>query len=149
MCSVLTLSRYRYVDFALVSALQDYLVLLLLVGTYDIHCQYIRNLQKRLKDQFGVVLDELDSIVSAELPEIVAAVGKYHLCMHKGECRTRHSLHFLPGSCMTDGEMLERIWVVTNGVARRTKEMSAGHRHDILNDHYSDLNVRRVHSMGK
>ncbi|OJT08177.1 hypothetical protein TRAPUB_11843 [Trametes pubescens] len=139
--------KYRYVDFALVSALQDYLVLLLLIGTYDIHCQYIRNLRKRLKEQFDVVLDELDSIVSAELPEIVAAVGKYHLCMHKGECRTRHSLHYLPGSCMTDGEMLERIWAVTNGVARRTKEMSAGHRHDVLNDHYSDLNVRRLHSM--
>lgn len=119
------------------------------MGTYNIHCQYIINLRKRLNEQFGVVLSELDSIVSTELPEIVAAVGKYHLCMHKGECRTRHSLHYLPGSCMTDGEMLERIWAVTNGVARRTKEMSAGHRHDVLNDHYSDLNVRRVHSMGK
>ncbi|KAI0349199.1 hypothetical protein OH77DRAFT_121712 [Trametes cingulata] len=139
--------KYRYTDFALVSGLQAYLCLLLLFGTYDIHCQYIINLRKRLREQFGVVLEELDSIVSAELPEIVAGIGKYHLCMHKGECRYKHSLHFLPGSCMTDGETLERIWAVTNAIARRTKEMSAGHRIDVLNDHYSDLNVRRVHGM--
>ncbi|OJT02669.1 hypothetical protein TRAPUB_2484 [Trametes pubescens] len=66
--------KYRYADFALVSCLQRYLVLLLLMGTYDIHCQYIINLRKRLNEQFGVVLSELDSIVSTELPEIVAAV---------------------------------------------------------------------------
>ncbi|KAI0640393.1 hypothetical protein C8Q79DRAFT_921614 [Trametes meyenii] len=139
--------KYRYVDFALVSTLQRYLILLLICGTYDIHCQYIKNLRKRLESQFGVVLGELDSIVSAELPELIAAIGKYHLCMHKGDCRYKHSLHFLPGSCMTDGETLERIWAVTNAIARRTREMSAGHRHDVLNDHYSDLNVRRLHTM--
>ncbi|KAH9855776.1 hypothetical protein C2E23DRAFT_866429 [Lenzites betulinus] len=139
--------KHRFVDFALVSAMQRYLSLRLLVGTYDIHCQYIRHLRKRLREQFGEVIEELDSIQSSELPAIVAGVGKYHLAMHKGECRHRHSLHYLPGSCMTDGEMLERIWAVMNTVARRTKEMSAGHRQDVLNDHYSDQNVRRVHSM--
>ncbi|KAI0649157.1 hypothetical protein C8Q79DRAFT_999013 [Trametes meyenii] len=117
--------KYRYVDFALVSALQDYLVLLLIMGAYDIHCQYVKNLRSRLEKTFGVVLDDLDSIVSAELPDLVAA----------------HSLHFLPGAAMTDGEPLERIWAITNAIAHRTKEMSAGHRHDVLNAHYSDLNM--------
>ncbi|KAI0356813.1 hypothetical protein OH77DRAFT_1533775 [Trametes cingulata] len=135
---------YLYVDFALVSCLQRYLTLLLLKGCYDIACQYMRNLRKRLKNEFGVCVEELDSVEHAELPEIVAAVGKYHLAMHKGECRYKHSLHFLPGSAMDDGEPLERVWAITNTVGRRTKEMSAGHRHDVLNDLYSDLNTRRV-----
>ncbi|KAI0349249.1 hypothetical protein OH77DRAFT_1415382 [Trametes cingulata] len=144
---LVTAEGYRYVDFALLSALQDYMYLRLLMGTYDIHCQYVKNLRKRLREQFGVVLDKLDSITETELPELVAGVGKYHLCMHKEECRFKHSLHYLPGAGMTDGETLERVWAVTNAIARRTKEMSAGHRHDVLNDHYSDLNVRRVHNM--
>ncbi|KAI0364498.1 hypothetical protein BV20DRAFT_1057147 [Pilatotrama ljubarskyi] len=45
---------------------------------------------------------------------------------------------------MDDGEPLERVWAITNTIARQTKEMSAGHWHDVLNDHYSDLNTRRV-----
>ncbi|KAJ2959852.1 hypothetical protein NUW54_g14461 [Trametes sanguinea] len=48
---------------------------------------------------------------------------------------------------MSDGETLERVWAITNALARRTKEMSAGHRHDILNDHYSDMNLRRLQHM--
>ncbi|KAI0372513.1 hypothetical protein BV20DRAFT_1034578 [Pilatotrama ljubarskyi] len=135
---------YLYVDFALVSCLQRYLVLLLLKGCYDIACQYMRNLRKRLKNEFGSCVEELDSIAHAELPEIVGTVGKYHLAMHKGECQYKHSLHYLPGSAMDDGEPLERVWAITNRVGRRTKEMSARHCHDILNDFYLDLNTRRV-----
>ena len=142
-------TRYRYVDFALVSAMQRYIKLHLLVGCYDIHCQYIKNLRTRLRDEFGVTLENLESIDVAILPKIVALVGKYHLAMHKGECRHKHSLHFVPGSCMSDGEHLERVWAITNAVARRTKEMSAGHRYDLLNDHYSYINFRRLQTLGK
>ncbi|KAI0671448.1 hypothetical protein C8Q78DRAFT_973243 [Trametes maxima] len=141
--------RYRYVDFALVSCLQRYLQLLLLMGTYDIHCQYIKNLRTRLEREFGVVLEELDSIVSAELPEIRAGIGMFHAEAHKGDCRFKHSQFYLPGACRNDGEMLERIWAVTNALACRTKEMTAGHRHDVLNDRYSAMNVRRLHGMRK
>ncbi|KAI0654518.1 hypothetical protein C8Q70DRAFT_1047971 [Cubamyces menziesii] len=148
--SIVDLTRaeqYRYVDFALVSAMQRYIKLHLLVGCYDIHCQYIKNLRTRLRDEFGVTLENLESIDVAILPKIVALVGKYHLAMHKGECRHKHSLHFVPGSCMSDGEHLERVWAITNAVARRTKEMSAGHRHDLLNDHYSYINFRRLQTL--
>ena len=48
---------------------------------------------------------------------------------------------------MTDGEALERIWALFNALALRTKEMSSGHRHDVINDFHSDMNVRRLHAM--
>ncbi|KAI1784480.1 hypothetical protein LXA43DRAFT_1101350 [Ganoderma leucocontextum] len=48
---------------------------------------------------------------------------------------------------MTDGEALERIWSVFNSLALRTKEMSSGHRHDVINNFHSDMNVRRLHAM--
>ncbi|KAJ2966642.1 hypothetical protein NUW54_g13746 [Trametes sanguinea] len=109
---------YVYVDFALVSCLQRYLSLPLVMGSYDIFCQYIKKLRARLRDEFGVCLNELVSIVSAELPEIIAAVGKYHLAMHTAECRHKFSLHLLPGAAMSDGETLERVWAITNAIAR-------------------------------
>ncbi len=139
--------KFHYADFALTSCLQRYLQLLLLMRYYDIHCQYIKHLRERLEKEFDVVLSELDTIVSAELPELVAGVGKYPLAMDKGDCRHKRSLHYLPGVGMADGEMLERIWAATNTVARRTKEMTLGHRNDVLNHHYSALNVRRVHAI--
>lgn len=130
------------------SALSHYRELGLLYGTYDIHCQYIKNLRTRLYEEFNKVAHELESIDSAELPIIRAAVGKYHLAMHTGDCRHKHSLHFMPGACMTDGETLERMWAILNALARRTKEMSAGHRHDVLNDTYADMNTRRLQGLG-
>ncbi|PCH35458.1 hypothetical protein WOLCODRAFT_156151 [Wolfiporia cocos MD-104 SS10] len=48
---------------------------------------------------------------------------------------------------MTDGEAAERVWAVLNVLGARTWEMSAGHRHDVINDHHSDMNVRWVHSL--
>ena len=140
--------RYIYVDIALVSALQRYLKLKLLVGAYDIHCQYIIHLRERLEAEFPKeLLDELESITDPDLPTIVAAVGKYHLSMHKPACRPYFSLHHLLGSCMDCGEPCERLWGIINAVARRTKEMSSGHRHDALNDLFSDHNVRRIHHL--
>lgn len=145
-----TLNRYIYIDFAKVSALQRYLKLKLLVGSYDIYCQYIIHFRERLEVEFTPeMLDELESIKDPNLPAIVAAVGKYHLSMHKPACRPFFSLHNLPGACMDCGETCERLWGITNAVSRRTKEMSAGYRQDALNDLYGDHNVRRVHGLGE
>ncbi|PIL32951.1 hypothetical protein GSI_05069 [Ganoderma sinense ZZ0214-1] len=141
--------RYIYVDFAKVSALQRYLKLKMLVGSYDIYCQYIIHFRERLEAEFPPeMLDELESIQDVNIPDIVAAVGKYHLSMHKPACRPFFSLHNLPGACMDCGETCERLWGITNAVSRRTKEMSAGYRQDALNDLYGDHNVQRVHGLG-
>ncbi|KAI0675894.1 hypothetical protein C8Q78DRAFT_1066529 [Trametes maxima] len=136
--------KYQYVDFALMSSMQRYLELLLLFGTYDINCQYMVNLRKRL-EHYGVSVEDLESIHSLDLPTIIAGIGKYHLAMHKRDCRFKFSLHTLPGACMTDGEVLERVWAILNAVALRTMEMSAGHRHDVLEEFFEDMNVRRLH----
>ncbi|KAI0362994.1 hypothetical protein BV20DRAFT_959208 [Pilatotrama ljubarskyi] len=136
--------QYMFVDFAVLSAVQRYLTLLLLYTTYDINCQYMIRLRKHLAD-YGVVLEELESIDSTKIPRIIAGVGKYHLSMHTRECQYKFSLHTLPGACMSDGEILERVWAITNGLALRTKEMSAGHRHEVLDGHFEDMNLRRLH----
>ncbi|EIW55155.1 uncharacterized protein TRAVEDRAFT_130935, partial [Trametes versicolor FP-101664 SS1] len=140
--------QYQFVDLALLCTLQKYLILRVLFGTYDINCQYMINLRKRLAD-YGVVLAEIDGLESTVLPQIIAGVGKYHLSMHTKECRHKYSMHFLPGACMFDGEPMERIWAILNALALRTKEMSGGHRHDVLNEHFEDMNIRRLQILVK
>lgn len=117
-------------------------------SAYDINCQYGINFEKRMK-----ALDQnraaYPSIKTLKFPFTVRGVGKFHLPAHIESCRWRHSFHFLPGAAQGDGEAAERIWAVQNTLAASTREMSSGHRHDTINDHYSDMNVRRVHSMGE
>ncbi|KAI1788107.1 hypothetical protein LXA43DRAFT_975014 [Ganoderma leucocontextum] len=142
--------KFFYVDFAMISAMQPYLDLDLLIAMYDIICQYIINLAKRLNTEFtNEMLEELESIISAKLPQIHAGVGKYHLAMHTKECQKKFSLHLLPGACMDDGEWDEQHWGIISPLSRRLKEMAVGHREDTLNDLTDDQNVQRVHKMTK
>ena len=121
----------------------------MLMGSYDIHCQYIINLRQRLKNEFTPkMLGKLKSIQTAELPKIVAGVGNYHLPMHVEKCRPYFSLHNLPGACETCGEQCEGFWGVITGVARCTAEMCPGRRHDYINGLYSFRNCERLHKMG-
>ena len=115
---------------------------------YDINCQYRKKFRERiLKLQRD--FPHLSSIQISQFPWTVAAIGKFHAPAHTLTCRCKFSYNYLPGVGMTDGEAAERIWAVLNNLAARTKEMSSGHRHDVINDFHSDLNIRRVHGLRK
>ncbi|KAI1791116.1 hypothetical protein LXA43DRAFT_872705, partial [Ganoderma leucocontextum] len=141
--------KFLYVDFANVSAIQRYHSLRMLVMMYDINCQYIKNFFRRILEQFAADKRKaFKSIQSADMPQtIVAGIGKYHAPMHTAECRPFHSLNNLPGAADSFGENAEQKWADIEGITRATKEMSAGHRHDKINDHNSDTNTRLVHGM--
>ncbi|PIL28189.1 hypothetical protein GSI_09726 [Ganoderma sinense ZZ0214-1] len=141
--------KFLYVDFALVSAMQRYRNLHMLLASYDINCQYIKKLARRLQDQFSLEKTKsFKSIQSGTLPKrVVAGIGKYHAPMHTADCRPFHSLNNLPGAGDTFGENAEQKWADIEGISRATKEMAAGHRHDKVNDQNSDANTKLVHSM--
>ena len=80
---------------------------------------------------------------------IIAGIGKYHTPMHTAKCRPFHSLNHLPGAADSFSENTKQKWADIEGITWATKEMSAGHRHDKINDHNSDTNTRLVHGMGK
>lgn len=67
-----------------------------------------------------------------------------HAHGHTVACQLRFGLWFLPGVGMSDGEGVERLWSLVNALALRTREMSAGHPHEVLCHYYNDLNIRRV-----
>ncbi|KAI0664425.1 hypothetical protein C8Q70DRAFT_905479 [Cubamyces menziesii] len=136
---------YLYVDFAVVSGVQQYVGLQLFKQSYDINCQYLLNFGRRIS-KWKEVCPPLASIATLLLPCIHGCVGCWHVNAHKRACRVFQSPAFLPGSGRYEGEGLERVWAITNDLSSRTKEMTLGHRHDILNDMYSDLHVRRMHA---
>ena len=122
----------------------------MMVMMYDIACQYVIRLPRRLEVQFSPeIVQEFRSIKSAKLPQkLVAGIGKFHEPMHVKECRPFNSLHKLPGVGDNFGENAEQNWSYTEGTSAATKEMSPGHRHDAMNDLYGDLNSQLVHGMG-
>lgn len=134
----------------MLSGLQRWMPLRMHVSGYDINCQYRIHFDARVKwmrEQLKKV--HMDSIQATFFPWTLAAVGKFHLPAHKAACRYRFSFHWLPGVGMTDGEAPERVWATLNALGARTREMTAGHRHDVINDHHSDMNVRRLHGIGE
>ncbi len=96
--------------------------------------------------EFNKMIDSFDSIQTTQFPQTVAGIGKFHIPAHKPDCRFKFSLGYLPVG-ETDGESPERLWSVLNGLALRTREMTAGHRHDVMNDYMNDMNVRRTHGL--
>ena len=113
---------------------------------YDINCQYTINLPDRLSE-INEKFHDLPTIQADYFPWTMVGIGKFHVAAHQESCRSKYSYYYLPGSGMTDGEAPERIWSSLNNLSMRTKEMSSGHRHDIINDYYADMNIRRVHNM--
>ncbi|OCH93794.1 hypothetical protein OBBRIDRAFT_801700 [Obba rivulosa] len=125
-------SRFVNVNFAMISGLQRWMSILLIISGYDINCQY----RKKLRQEDKMVLGKSRHL----------AINQKS---HNASCRYKFSYYWMPGAAMTDGEALEQIWAVLNGLASRMWEMSAGHRHDIINDHHSDMNVHRVHGIAR
>lgn len=142
-----TSQRFANVDFAVLGALQRYSGLRLFFSGYDINCQYMKNYRSRLDWVRDNVLDDLSTIATTDLPETRSPVPNFHLYGHGPQCRPFFSANFIDGCAMTDFEGQERIWSVLNALGNRTREMTSGHRHDVINDHHSDQNVRRVHGM--
>jgi hypothetical protein len=130
----------------------DYILLSTLVGvettkltlSYDIACQWSRNLKARMK-QFPTALQLPDSVLNT----IKFVIPKCHIEGHGDNCRTTLSLNYLPYSARTDGEDPERWWAHINPVSMSTKEMTAGARHETIDDHAGSWNWRKITNFGE
>ncbi|OJT09417.1 hypothetical protein TRAPUB_10785, partial [Trametes pubescens] len=127
--------KYKHVDWATTHSVKFWRYLKRVYSSYDINCIYGNNWPKRLAKMTGV-----DKI----WPHIVRCVPKWHLNAHTGICRWLNSFYFTPGSGQTDGEEPERRWSILNSIGRIVREMTGGHRQDILNMHYSDYNIQKM-----
>ena len=127
-------------DYVFLSAVVGILLLALLI-TYDIACQWSINFKSRM----AVFPPEM------RLPDHVivdTGIPKFHAPNHKEACQTVQSLNVKPGAARTDGEGIERNWSDLNPLAPSIKEMGPGSFSDTLDDHIHHRNFRKYVSLG-
>jgi hypothetical protein len=130
---------YANVDYAIAGALENTEDIKIIKGIYDIGCHYGVHFLNRMSARFPW----LRKIVS----RMKFLVGKMHLLGHLEICQYLFSLNYTIGSGRVEGEAAERGFAASNLNAGSTREMNAGHRHDVLNDHHSYHNLRKLTSM--
>jgi hypothetical protein len=115
-----------------------------LVVSYDIACQWAKN----LRDRMGLYPHELQTALEGFL-SLVFLVPKFHLPAHIASCQIEYSFNLTRWVGRTDGEAPERGWSRFNNVATQTKEMGPGSRRDTLDDHFGDWNWKKTVGLGK
>jgi hypothetical protein len=122
--------------------LEQHRELMKIIGSYDIRCQWSRNFWTRMK----LFLREYH--IDRNSVEIVFLVPKFHLPTHRPACQLSYSFNFTPHVGRTDSEAPERGWSNTNALSSSTKEMGPSSRRDTLDDHFGDMNWKKVCGLG-
>jgi Kyakuja-Dileera-Zisupton transposase len=136
------LYRYANMDFILLYTLVG-IIFMPLVLSYDIVCQWFRNLHTRIP-QFPKIM----RIPPSVFINITYVIPKFHIYGHGSSCQFRFSLNFLKWSARTNGEDIERWWAHLNPLSMSTKEMAPGARTDTIDDHAAAWNFRKIVGFG-
>jgi hypothetical protein len=117
--------------------------LLRLYVSYDIACQWHKNLSERMK--------LFDSEIQFKDGEkfIVFLVPKFHLPAHIELCNILFSFNLTPFVGRTDGEAPERGWADANRLANSTSVSGPGTRRDALDIHFQDANWKKIVKLGE
>ena len=102
---------------------------------YDIVCQYIINIQKR---------------IGKDLPEdltIEQAIDLFHVHCHKDDCFFRYATTFIPGAAVVAAQILESLWSTLNTISPKLRTASLPHRAETLDDHACDSNNKKMLAM--
>jgi len=102
---------------------------------YDIDCQYIINLLKR---------------IGKDLPDdltIEQAIDLFHVHCHKDECFFRYATTFIPGAGVVAAQILESLWSTLNTISPKLRTATLPHRAESLDDHACDSNNNKMLAM--
>ena len=129
--------QQKNVDWALIKTLRttniDTDQGLLLI--YDIICQYIIYL-----------LERIGHLLPPNLT-IDRGIGSFHVHGHKPSCFYHYGTAFIPGAGITAGEILESLWSNMNAITPAARTATLAHRAEILDDHASDSNHKKMISI--
>ncbi|KAJ7728986.1 hypothetical protein B0H14DRAFT_2409803, partial [Mycena olivaceomarginata] len=135
--------RYANMDYIFVMILRHIDPRLRKIISYDIVCQWWKNLRERL----------INMPPGARLVLIMRlfrfVIPKMHIKGHLGDCQVEYSLDLVPGSAETDGEAIERPWAHIGGIGTSTREMGPGSREDTLNAHWGSWNWDKLIGLGE
>ncbi|PPQ99597.1 hypothetical protein CVT26_009183 [Gymnopilus dilepis] len=146
--------RYSNMDYVFAAAIRNYttyvftyalsrLALLLVIVSYDVACQWFKNLFVRAKRHWP---EELRLPLTTKF---IPAIPKLHEPMHQQSGHQVFSLNFLPGVGLSDLECPERVWSAHNALGNSTKTQGPGSRHDVLDDHFGFWNWQKYIGMGR
>ncbi|KAG2054274.1 hypothetical protein BDR06DRAFT_982471 [Suillus hirtellus] len=134
----------QYANMDYIFFLTIMLLLLSVVISYNIACQWKLNLLKCML----ALLEDIQIPVVTAVAVFLFAVPKFHAPAHEEKCSTPHSLNLMPGVGCTDGEGIERNWAEMNHVANSMKEMGLGSRHNTLDNHFGHHNWCKPTGLG-
>ncbi|KAF7368255.1 CxC2 domain-containing protein [Mycena venus] len=133
--------EYSNMDYIFLSSIIGVAVLGIIIS-YDIACQWKIGLPERL-DQMPEAL-KLDLTVDLQF-----GLPVWHAAAHEKKCQAQNSLTYVEGAGRTDGEGIERTWLVLNPLGWATKEMGNGARHDALEDKIDHHNFEKNIGQGE
>ncbi|VDB84679.1 unnamed protein product [Peniophora sp. CBMAI 1063] len=105
---------------------------------YDIWCRYGVHVQKRFKHS---------GLDWPKFREVLQGVGVWHIYGHVFECFRRFSPDYSPRAGIVDGEILETLWSLLNGILQACRGMSLAAREEKINMHMNDINHRKIIEM--
>ncbi|KAJ6517357.1 hypothetical protein C8R47DRAFT_1172779 [Mycena vitilis] len=133
--------RYVNMDYLFFRSLARSSLIRLFVS-YDIACQWHINIWIRMHAYQDV------DITIGGVKYVTFLVPKFHLPAHIEACNLKFSFNLTRDVGQTDGEAPERGWANANPLARSTKEMGPGSRRDTLDDHFNDVNYKKIIALG-
>ena len=139
VCKLTLVPRYLNTDYAVASTLANDIKAGItdVVITYDIGCQWGKNLSQRLSDYSSAPPIDIKSV------NLRFAVPKFHIITHGASCQATFNLAYMDGVAMTHGEGVETIWASSTSLAIWSRENGPGARHLTLDDHWNGWNWRK------
>ncbi|KAF9780638.1 hypothetical protein BJ322DRAFT_1023868 [Thelephora terrestris] len=107
------------------------------VASYDIMCQWSKNLRNCLEEFPLANADCLDSQIMARV------VHKFHLAAHKESCQITFSLNYEPGVGHSDMKGPERTWFGLQG-GGSTKDQGPGYWGDAMDNKFGYWNWSKL-----
>lgn len=107
--------------------------------SYDIGCQFCKNLQFRLDSYAAFASIKLDDLDYCKI-----VVPKFHLEGHGTECHILFNPAYTKWAGRMDGERIEGSWAQTIGMATWTRESGPFARRNILDDHWNAFNWSKL-----
>ncbi|KAJ7734395.1 hypothetical protein B0H14DRAFT_2408793 [Mycena olivaceomarginata] len=135
--------RYINMDYMLWKSLENHDDIVQLFISYDIVCQWYKNIWRRLASYHPKLCER------GGRRFYVWLIPKFHLPAHIEACNIRFSFNLTPFVGQTDGEAPERGWANANPLANSTKEMGPGARRDALDNHFNDWNHKKIVGLGE
>ncbi|KAF7378027.1 CxC2 domain-containing protein [Mycena sanguinolenta] len=134
--------KYGNMEYIVASAWWHLRMLLFFLLSYDIMCQWSKNLWDRLL----MLLPALRFQLAAFFVKYV--IPKLHILRHLRKCQENYSLLYTVGAAQADVEGIEHIWSSSGLMGASTQEMGPGLRQDTLDDFWHFWNWNKVVGMG-